>query len=279
MVGNSPLTKKHNGRAILFRGGALGDFILTIPFISYLVNKYDELILLSNPSYYSLIRDKYPKIIYRELDYGIDQIERKIRNSDVFSFWPDKDWKLKVLNAGSRKNYILPTRPEYNNHIIESIFSASQSPILGTDSFSFPYLGDHWIKTSTLWIHPGSGSSKKNMPLSFFLKIGRDWLIKKPENKVVFSFGEADESILADFQSQNIEYSDRVSQIIPKSVVEFKKLLMKGTACFWGNDSGPSHLAANLGIPTNVCFRVTNSGEWKPTGPRVKIYEFRKDSI
>ena len=54
---------------------------------------------------------------------------------------------------------------------------------------------------------------------------------------------------------------------------------MQGVCEFWGNDSGPGHLAANLGIPTNICFRSTKSSIWRPTGPRVNIHEFDEDSI
>ena len=39
-------------------------------------------------------------------------------------------------------------------------------------------------------------------------------------------------------------------QIFPDSIDEFRSLLCRGVSQFLGNDSGPSHLAANLGIPT-----------------------------
>ena len=47
---------------------------------------------------------------------------------------------------------------------------------------------------------------------------------------------------------------------------------------FLGNDSGPGHLAANLGIPVEIGFRETNQSVWKPTGLRVKTYDWDSDS-
>ena len=47
---------------------------------------------------------------------------------------------------------------------------------------------------------------------------------------------------------------------------------------FMGNDSGPGHLAANLGIPVKIAFRGTNQSVWSPTGFRVKTYDWVPDS-
>ncbi|MCD6320124.1 MAG: glycosyltransferase family 9 protein, partial [Candidatus Desulfofervidaceae bacterium] len=41
---------------------------------------------------------------------------------------------------------------------------------------------------------------------------------------------------------------------------------------FLGNDSGISHLAAALGIPSFVIFGPTAPGIWHPWGPKVKIF-------
>ena len=80
------------------------------------------------------------------------------------------------------------------------------------------------------------------------------------------------------FENETFDHPDRVYQVQPESINDFKNQLNRGVSCFWGNDSGPSHLAANMGIPTNVCYRVTNSVIWKPTGPKVYVHEFSEDS-
>ena len=42
-------------------------------------------------------------------------------------------------------------------------------------------------------------------------------------------------------------------------------------ACYLGNDSGPTHMAAMLGVPTEVVFISSNPEIWKPLGPRVQL--------
>ena len=81
------------------------------------------------------------------------------------------------------------------------------------------------------------------------------------------------------FKEVNFIFSARIKSVHPRSVEEYKNNLIQGVCEFWGNDSGPGHLAANLGIPTNICFRSTKSSIWRPTGPRVNIHEFDEDSI
>ncbi|MDQ2065657.1 glycosyltransferase family 9 protein [Xinfangfangia sp. CPCC 101601] len=47
---------------------------------------------------------------------------------------------------------------------------------------------------------------------------------------------------------------------------------MKGAACFIGHDSGPLHLAANVGVPVLGLFGDNNPpGKWHPFGPVVSV--------
>jgi len=44
-----------------------------------------------------------------------------------------------------------------------------------------------------------------------------------------------------------------------------------GAARYIGNDSGPSHLAAIVGIPTLCLFGPTDPARWRPLGPAVTV--------
>lgn len=44
-----------------------------------------------------------------------------------------------------------------------------------------------------------------------------------------------------------------------------------GARLFIGADSGPAHLAAQLGVPTLALFGPTDPGVWSPVGPRVGV--------
>jgi ADP-heptose:LPS heptosyltransferase len=272
-----PSPQRKKSRAILIRGGGLGDFILTLPLFDYIQSSYDEVLVLTKPSYFCLIKSKKITLELFELDLGISQICKQLKGSDVFTFWQDQDWLNELRNLHVQNIFILPAKPLVPPHIIESIFNALglKSP----DSFlSIPYLGDQWTESLTLWIHPGSGADNKNMPFSFYRKTAEDWLQKNKANHVIFSFGEADQSVSDSYECLNFINSERVQVVLPNSIDDYKNLLSSGVAEFWGNDSGPSHLAANLGIPTNVCFKSTNSAIWRPSGPRVRINEFSQEA-
>ena len=47
--------------------------------------------------------------------------------------------------------------------------------------------------------------------------------------------------------------------------------LLAGSRTFVGCDSGPAHLAAQLGVPTVCIFRSTSPDEWAPIGPAVRV--------
>ena len=40
---------------------------------------------------------------------------------------------------------------------------------------------------------------------------------------------------------------------------------------FYGNDSGVTHLAAALGVPTTAVFVTTDPGVWAPVGGHVTV--------
>ena len=271
------LKEKKKHCAVLVRGGGLGDFILSLPLVNYIQSTYEEVLILTKPSYFFLVQSKIKNTEFFELDLGISQFGERLKDSDVFTFWKDGEWIDELKKYHVQKVFILPAKPKSPPHIIESIFKVLSINI--PDSYlSKPCLGDFWVQSLTLWIHSGSGSKAKNIPFSFYKKLADDWLRNKKENQVVFSFGEADRHSLDLFKSETFCYPDRIQLILPRSIEEYKEILLKGVAQFWGNDSGPSHLAANLGIPTNVCFRSTNPKIWRPTGPRVHVHEFIQDA-
>ncbi|HEX5050168.1 MAG TPA: glycosyltransferase family 9 protein [Planctomycetota bacterium] len=46
---------------------------------------------------------------------------------------------------------------------------------------------------------------------------------------------------------------------------------LRAAGCFVGNDSGPTHLAAALGVPTVAIFGPTDPRVWAPVGPHVHV--------
>ena len=82
----------------------------------------------------------------------------------------------------------------------------------------------------------------------------------RPESN--FSFGEADQKLLNNFKESELFQSPRVEVLNSLSLEELRDKMILHADKFLGNDSGPGHLAANLGIPLKLVF----VGQTKPCG-------------
>jgi ADP-heptose:LPS heptosyltransferase len=116
-----------------------------------------------------------------------------------------------------------------------------------------PELPDHWEPGShRIILHPGSGGRWKCWP--HFSELA-DQL-----PYVAFLIGPAE----ADFDTRTHVRLENLS------LREVAKLLANCRG-FVGNDSGITHLAAHLGVPTVAIFGPTDPRVWGPFGRRVSI--------
>lgn len=121
-------------------------------------------------------------------------------------------------------------------------------------------------------IHPGSGSRHKCWPverfdrlLRHFEMIGRETIILLGEVERERGLGHADPATAADWINR-WKYKHDLRE--PASLLDLADTIATG-AVFIGNDSGPTHLAAALGIPTIALFGPTDPRIWAPLGPLV----------
>ena len=200
------------------------------------------------------------------------------KSAQVVTFWQDSDWQKQAKIEGASKTFVLNSRPEKGAHFIkQAIKNLGWSMTSGWDSKS--YLGDCWRGgDQTLWIHPGSGGEFKNLPLSYYQDTANQWIESREDRKVIFSFGEADHKLFNNFKESDLFQSPRIQVLNSLNLQELRDKMVLRADKFLGNDSGPGHLAANLGIPVEIGFLGTNQSVWKPTGPRVKTYDWDSDS-
>ena len=59
-------------------------------------------------------------------------------------------------------------------------------------------------------------------------------------------------------------------RLLPQNLIELYRELTQARL-FIGNDSGPSHLAGIMGLPTVALFGPTDPAIWKPLGPKVQV--------
>ena len=125
--------------------------------------------------------------------------------------------------------------------------------------------------SKTVLIHPGSGSPAKNWPVESFVALA-DELHRRGRN-VTMVLGDVErERLDASSRKRLADASDHVAE--PTDLSALRRLIGM-SAAFAGNDSGPTHLAAMLGLPTVALFGPASSpAQWHPVGPRVATCSF-----
>jgi ADP-heptose:LPS heptosyltransferase len=113
-------------------------------------------------------------------------------------------------------------------------------------------------------LHPGAGSPVKRWPEARFVELGRR--LRERGLPVEVLEGPAEPGA-----------AERVAAGIPGAArlegLELDALapVLRRARGFVGNDSGVSHLAAALGVPTVAVFGPTDPRNWAPRGPRVRV--------
>ena len=261
----------------LVRSGALGDFVLTLPLLLALHRAGRPVRLATRRAYFPLLEGSGWEVECRTVeDVELGQLAGRpppalvswLRGADVLSFWPDPDGAAARAAAacGAQSYRVLPSRPERPPHAVLQILQAAgvradetllrESP-LGFQRRTPP-------KSGALWLHPGSGSASKNAPLAAFAALARAWA-----GPVVVSLGEAEiedrSRYAAAFDGSGAELA------LAPALAELRDRIAAEAALFVGNDTGPTHLAAALGVPTKAVFVQTDPEIWRPVGERVEV--------
>jgi ADP-heptose:LPS heptosyltransferase len=114
-------------------------------------------------------------------------------------------------------------------------------------------------------IHPGSGSAKKRWPAAHFAALLCDL---QRDCAPVLIEGPQDGAVVAEILTQ----VDGVPVVRELSVAGLAAFTCD-CALYVGNDSGATHLAGMLGLPTVALFGPTDSACWAPLGPPVIVFQ------
>jgi hypothetical protein len=119
-----------------------------------------------------------------------------------------------------------------------------------------------------LWaIHPGSGSLHKNWPLERFFETAEK-LKDRRQIQPIFLLGPVEQERGLILSS---EIQARCWPVIRGLSLPLLAGVLSLCAGYLGNDSGVSHLAAAVGVPTVVLFGPTDPAFWSPRGSAVRI--------
>ncbi|MBT3604306.1 MAG: glycosyltransferase family 9 protein [Candidatus Latescibacteria bacterium] len=276
----------------IFRTGALGDVILTLPVIHNLRNACPKahIHLIGNPSLLSLAKADHIHIhdINRSIWAPLfapkgklpSDLQDLFQNTDLaISYLPDPDhiFTQNLQRLGVSKMITCPPKSNAQIHAIDHLLTPLRElniptpelqPRISLTEEEFQNASTHPTNSRTLLIHPGSGGKNKCWPPKHFASLA-DRLIRETNCSVTISSGPADEGLA---QHLNTLMAKKTT-LLPQLSIRHFAAFMTNCAAFLGNDSGPSHLAASLEIPTIALFGPTDSHTWGPRGPSVQIIQ------
>jgi ADP-heptose:LPS heptosyltransferase/GT2 family glycosyltransferase len=115
-------------------------------------------------------------------------------------------------------------------------------------------------------VHPGAGNVTKQWPEEHFAAL-IDMLIEKNDVNIMLVGGSEDVEV-ADGLMKSVLHPESVASMAGRTSLTDLPRLLKNCALFIGNDSGPKHIAAAVGIPTvGIHSGVVDPVEWGPIGP------------
>jgi ADP-heptose:LPS heptosyltransferase len=112
-------------------------------------------------------------------------------------------------------------------------------------------------------LHPGSGALRKCWPLPCWWELAHRLVGAGLIVTAVAGPAEVERGMVPG-------RLDGVEDLRAPSL-ESLATLLEGAAVFVGNDAGPTHLAAALGVPTVAIFGPTDPRVWAPRGDHVRV--------
>jgi ADP-heptose:LPS heptosyltransferase len=281
---------------LVIRPGAIGDALLAFPVLKALKRYYAaaHITLVSNAQVLPLalasgVTDQacdFQDLSWSELfsTTGIStpSIRELLEQTDLAICWLRDSEGLVERNlkmAGAKHRIIAPGRPPEGEHIhiVDYLARTIGLPVAGAQ-FIAPSLGgllnpsskDTTTTHECFAIHPGGGAAQKCWPTSRFASvITRLW---QQHRSILLLVGPADtkrrDQLLQKLSCPPTPEMLRILTNAPLLEVARQLQHCRG---YLGNDSGISHLAAMLGVPTVAIFGPTDPVVWRPVGPSVKV--------
>ena len=272
-------------RALVIRGGALGDFLLTLPVLSALRRAAPEarIEVLAYPHIAKLAEAAGMIDAARSIEYGplagfftkgavLDpDLREYFASFDLvisYLFDPDEIFARHLQNCGVRRFLRGPHLPQGPTHAIDEL--AAPLAGLGITEFqrdiilpSAPANG----RADIVAVHPGSGSPTKNWPAARWLELGTRLLAEHPGMRLAVIGGEADHAAVSTLRPLS---ADRTEFWENLALPDLSRRLQQ-TTLYLGHDSGVSHLAAVTGTPSLLLFGPTNPSVWAPPHAHIRV--------
>jgi heptosyltransferase-3 len=282
---------RSQGKILVIRGGAIGDFILTLPVLAALRQQFPatQLEVLGYPNIAELARlgghaSEVRAIEARDMASffakgGVlsTELAEYFGSFDIivsYLYDPDKIFEDNVARCSEAQFIAGPHRPDDTKsiHATEvflkplerlAIFEADRVPKLEVKPlFETSTSTGRWLA-----MHPGSGSERKNWPENKWVELICH-LVEKTHLNLMVVGGEAERDRLERLAKPIPSTRLKLMQSVP--LPELAQWLASCTG-FVGHDSGISHLAAAVGVRSLILWGDTDEAVWRPQGQQLTI--------
>jgi heptosyltransferase III len=289
-------------RILVIRGGAIGDFILTLPALKALRDTYPhaQIEILGYKHIAALAEHRFYADAVRSIEYG--QLSSFFaRNSKLpaelanyfasfdliisYLYDPDRILENNLRRCGVENLFCGPARiVQTADHAARQLARPIEElgiRVVDLAEKVFPSVDDRQFAREFLQnlqqpivaIHPGSGSTKKNWPLenwiALFSRSGGFPLGKDKDGlpSLIVISGEADQTetdaLEGALKNRGVRFARNLRLTHLAAVLEH--------SIFIGHDSGISHLAAAAGANCFLLFGPTDPNVWAPRNKNVRV--------
>ena len=281
-------------RILVIRGGAIGDFILTLPAIKALRDAYPEaaIEILGYKQIAALAENRFYAQRVRSIESGAlarffaQNAELPVELTKYFAefdlivsylYDPDSIFEANLRRSGARKIIRGPAKVENTEHAARQLARAIEELGIRVSDFApklFPSAEDRHraaeflagLPKPIVAFHPGSGSDRKNWPLRSWIALG-DYFLKNSIGSVVIVGGEADAAQIRELKS--VWQIERVRFVQNLPLTDLAAILEN--TIFVGHDSGISHLASATGARSILIFGPTDPAIWGPLNEKARV--------
>lgn len=279
--GNEAVDSAMEQKILLFHQGALGDVFLTLSALRRVQGSF-AFDICCQGSLGALLKKlqlvhrvfpveqaQFASLFSGKPAPGFTKLFAEYHSLILFSF--SATLEATVRAATDRPLYRLMPRPMPHDRVHITNFLLQQlkrlAPALSIASNPPLPAGGHLEPAlpTTILLHPGSGSPRKNWPLNRFQTLARN--LRNKGFQAEWMLGPAEHALYTTLINAGSP-TQRVHRI--SDLLDFHSLLER-VLLFVGNDSGLGHVAAFTGRPTAVIFGPSDPLQWHPVGPQVAV--------
>ena len=281
-------------RILVIRGGAIGDFILTLPAIKALrdanphahieILGYNHIAALAENHFYaqrvrSIESAELVRFFAKKAELP-SELSKYFAGFDLivsYLYDPEGIFETNLRRSGSDHIVCGPAKIDNRSHATRQLAAPIKQLGLAISDFApkvYPSSEDRHhaerllsgVAAPIVGLHPGSGSETKNWPIENWIKLGSQLLQRCPASLVIVS-GEADEVQTRQLELAWANERVRFAKNLPLPVLA---AALERTI-FVGHDSGISHLAAAAGARCILLFGATDPDVWAPLNENARI--------